>query len=178
MLAESGEKGSNISVFLELRLLADVGIIGSPNAGKSSLLTFLSNASPKVADYPFTTLEPVLGVVEHLSKSFVMVDIPGLIEGAHKGIGLGHDFLKHIDRTRVLLHMVDVSGPDPLQDIDNIKKEIALFDESINNKPSLIAINKIDIEGTQDSAERILRELKGQGINAVAISSNKAKASR
>ena len=99
-----------------------------------------------------------------------MVDIPGLIEGAHKGIGLGHDFLKHIDRTRVLLHMVDVSGPDPLQDIDNIKKEIALFDESINNKPSLIAINKIDIEGTQDSAERILRELKGQGINAVAIS--------
>ena len=170
MLAESGEKGSNISVFLELRLLADVGIIGSPNAGKSSLLTFLSNASPKVADYPFTTLEPVLGVVEHLSKSFVMVDIPGLIEGAHKGIGLGHDFLKHIDRTRVLLHMVDVSGPDPLQDIDNIKKEIALFDESINNKPSLIAINKIDIEGTQDSAERILRELKGQGINAVAIS--------
>ena len=170
LLAESGEKGSNISVFLELRLLADVGIIGSPNAGKSSLLTFLSNASPKVADYPFTTLEPVLGVVEHLSKSFVMVDIPGLIEGAHRGIGLGHDFLKHIDRTRVLLHMVDVSGPDPLQDIDNIKKEIALFDESINNKPSLVAINKIDIEGTQDSAEKILRELKGQGINAVAIS--------
>tara|TARA_A100001037_G_scaffold64619_2_gene56648 strand:- start:17372 stop:18703 length:1332 start_codon:yes stop_codon:yes gene_type:complete len=170
LLAESGERGSNITVFLELRLLADVGIIGSPNAGKSSLLTFLSNASPKVADYPFTTLEPVLGVVEHLSKSFVMVDIPGLIEGAHKGIGLGHDFLKHIERTRVLLHMVDVSGPDPLEDIDKIKEEITLFDERINSKPSLVAINKIDIEGTGEVAQRILSELKRRGINALAIS--------
>ena len=150
LLAESGEKGTNLNVFLELKLLADVGIIGSPNAGKSSLLTFLSNATPKVADYPFTTLEPVLGVVEHLSKSFVMVDIPGLIEGAHKVIGLGHDFLKHIDRTRVLLHMVDVSGPDPIQDMDDIKEEISLFDERINSKPSLVAINKIDIEGTDE----------------------------
>tara|TARA_Y100001936_G_C16021019_1_gene639461 strand:- start:169 stop:1500 length:1332 start_codon:yes stop_codon:yes gene_type:complete len=170
LLAESGERGSNITVFLELRLLADVGIIGSPNAGKSSLLTFLSNASPKVADYPFTTLEPVLGVVEHLSKSFVMVDIPGLIEGAHKGIGLGHDFLKHIERTRVLLHMVDVSGPNPLEDIDKIKEEITLFDERINSKPSLVAINKIDIEGTGEVAQRILSELKRRGINALAIS--------
>ena len=175
LLAESGEKGSNISVFLELRLLADVGIIGSPNAGKSSLLTFLSNASPKGADYPFTTLEPVLGVVEHLSKSFVMFDIPGLIEGAHTGIGLGHDFLKHIDRTRVLLHMVDVSGPDPIQDMDDIKEEISLFDERINSKPSLVAINKIDIEGTDDTADKILSELKERGINAVAISAISGK---
>lgn len=175
LLAESGEHGINLSVFLELRLLADVGIIGSPNAGKSSLLTFLSNASPKVADYPFTTLEPVLGVVEHLSKSFVMVDIPGLIEGAHKGVGLGHDFLKHIDRTRVLLHMVDVSGPDPLQDIDNIKEEISLFDERINSKPSLVAVNKIDIEGTQDSVQKILSELKHRGVDAVAISAISGK---
>lgn len=170
LLAESGEQGINLTVFLELRLLADVGIIGSPNAGKSSLLTFLSNASPKIADYPFTTLEPVLGVVEHLSSSFVMVDIPGLIEGAHKGVGLGHDFLKHIDRTRVLLHMVDVSGSDPLQDIDNIKEEISLFDERINSKPSLVAINKIDIEDTQESVEKILSELKHRGVEAVAIS--------
>ena len=170
LLAESGEKGSNLKVFLELRLLADVGIIGSPNAGKSSLLTFLSNASPKIADYPFTTLEPVLGVVEHLSKSFVMVDISGLIEGAHKGIGLGHDFLKHIKRTRILLHMVDISGPDPLQDIDNIKEEISLFDENINDKPSLVVINKIDIEGTQDSVKKIEIELNQRGIETVAIS--------
>ena len=175
LLAESGEKGTNLNVFLELKLLADVGIIGSPNAGKSSLLTFLSNATPKVADYPFTTLEPVLGVVEHLSKSFVMVDIPGLIEGAHKGIGLGHDFLKHIDRTRVLLHMVDVSGPDPIQDMDDIKEEISLFDERINSKPSLVAINKIDIEGTDDTADKILSELKERGINAVAISAISGK---
>ena len=104
-----------------------------------------------------------------------MADIPGLIEGSHKGIGLGHDFLKHIDRTRVLLHMVDVSGPDPIQDMDDIKEEISLFDERINSKPSLVAINKIDIEGTDDTADKILSELKERGINAVAISAISGK---
>ena len=145
LLAEQGEHGEELHIRLELKLLADVGIIGLPNAGKSSLLASVSAARPKVANYPFTTLEPVLGVVERFHDTFVMVDIPGLIEGASDGIGLGHDFLRHIERTRVLVHVVDGSAVDPIDDLRKINNELAQFNEDLATKPQLIAINKLDI---------------------------------
>ena len=124
---------------LELKLLADVGVIGAPNAGKSCLLAALTSARPRIADYPFTTLEPALGVVEHRKEDFVMVDIPGLIEGAHEGIGLGHDFLRHVERTRVLIHMVDGSLDDPVAQYLQIKEELKLFNEDLARKPQILA---------------------------------------
>ena len=145
LLAEKGEQGESLNLRLELKLLADVGIIGLPNAGKSSLLSVVSAARPKVANYPFTTLEPVLGVVEHRRKTFVMVDIPGIIEGAHDGVGLGHDFLRHVERTRVLVHMIDGSASDPLRDYRQINGELRMFSEELSTKPQVVAINKTDI---------------------------------
>ena len=134
-----------MEVRLELKLLADIGIIGAPNAGKSSLLAALTSARPRIADYPFTTLEPALGVVEHRKEDFVMVDIPGLIEGAHEGVGLGHDFLRHVERTRVLIHMVDGSLGDPVAQYRQINEELTLFNEDLARKPQIVAVNKIDI---------------------------------
>ena len=145
LLAEKGEPGQSLNLRLELKLLADVGIIGLPNAGKSSLLSVVSAARPKVANYPFTTLEPVLGVVEHRRQTFVMVDIPGIIEGAHEGVGLGHDFLRHVERTRVLVHMIDGSADDPLRDYRQINSELKAFNEELASKPQVVAINKMDI---------------------------------
>ncbi len=145
LLAEKGEPGQSLNLRLELKLLADVGIIGLPNAGKSSLLSVVSAARPKVANYPFTTLEPVLGVVEHRRQTFVMVDIPGIIEGAHEGVGLGHDFLRHVERTRVLVHMIDGSAEDPLRDYRQINSELRAFNEELASKPQVVAINKMDI---------------------------------
>ena len=145
LLAEKGEPGESLDLRLELKLLADVGIIGLPNAGKSSLLSVVSAARPKVANYPFTTLEPVLGVVEHRRRTFVMVDIPGIIEGAHDGVGLGHDFLRHVERTRVLVHMIDGSAEDPLRDYRQINSELRMFNEELACKPQVVAINKMDI---------------------------------
>jgi len=146
--AEKGEPGRELTLELELKLLADVGLIGFPNAGKSSLLTRISAARPKVADYPFTTLEPNLGVVDHKSESFVAVDIPGLIEGAHQGIGLGHQFLRHIERTRLLVHIVDLSGlsgRDPYQDYLKINEELRLYNPQLADKEQIIVANKIDL---------------------------------
>ncbi len=146
--AEKGEPGTELALELELKLLADVGLIGFPNAGKSSLLSKISAARPKVADYPFTTLEPNLGVVDHKAESFVAVDIPGLIEGAHQGVGLGHQFLRHIERTRLLVHLVDLSGQsgrDPYQDYLQINEELRLYDPGLANKEQIIAANKIDL---------------------------------
>ena len=158
LLAEKGEQGESLSLRLELKLLADVGIIGLPNAGKSSLLSVVSAAKPKVANYPFTTLEPVLGVVEHRQQTFVMVDIPGIIEGAHEGVGLGHDFLRHVERTRVLVHMIDGSADDPLRDYRQINSELLAFNETLAAKPQVIAVNKMDITEVSEIAS-LLEEM-------------------
>ena len=158
LLAEKGEPGQALALRLELKLLADVGIIGLPNAGKSSLLSAVSAARPKVANYPFTTLEPVLGVVEHRRNTFVMVDIPGIIEGAHEGVGLGHDFLRHVERTRVLLHMIDGSASDPLRDYRQINDELRMFSGALAAKPQVVAVNKTDITEVA-GIEGILEEM-------------------
>ena len=150
LLAEEGEAGETVDLRLELKLLADVGIIGAPNAGKSTLLSAVSGARPKIADYPFTTLEPVLGVVEWRDASFVMVDIPGLIEGAHEGIGLGHEFLRHVERTRVLVHMVDASSEDPLSFHRQINEELRLFNVDLSEKRQIVALNKTDVAGVTE----------------------------
>lgn len=154
--AEKGEPGSELAVELELKLLADVGLIGFPNAGKSTLLSKISAARPKIADYPFTTLEPNLGVAAHKAESFVAVDIPGLIEGAHEGAGLGHRFLKHIERTRLLIHLVDLSGlsgRDPYQDYLKINEELSLYSSQLALKEQIIAANKIDLPESRQALE-------------------------
>ena len=145
VLAQAGERGEELSLRLELKLLADVGIIGAPNAGKSSLLSVVSAARPKVADYPFTTLEPSLGMVERHGETFVMVDIPGLIEGAHQGVGLGHEFLRHVERTRVLVHLVDGSLDDPIAQYRQINTELSQYASDLSHKPQVLAINKLDL---------------------------------
>ena len=144
-LAQAGIMGQERTLRLELKLLADVGIIGAPNAGKSSLISVVSAARPKVADYAFTTLEPSLGVVEHRDETFVMVDIPGLIEGAHTGVGLGHEFLRHVERTRVLIHLVDGSVNDPVGIYRAINQELVQYDRRLARKPQLLVINKLDL---------------------------------
>ena len=170
LLAEEGDPGQELRLRLELKLLADVGIIGAPNAGKSSLLSAVSAARPKVDDYPFTTLEPVLGVVEYENDGFVMVDIPGLIEGAHAGAGLGDEFLRHIERTRILVHVIDGNGPDPVEDYLRIRNELRLFDEALAAKPEIIAFNKLDIPGVDDAFELCKDELAGTAVAVRSIS--------
>lgn len=145
---ERGKLGEEITLILELKILADVGLIGCPNAGKSTLISVMSSAKPKIADYPFTTLSPNLGVVSYDQyHSFLVTDIPGLIEGAHQGIGLGHQFLRHVERTRLLVHLVDVSsgGGDPIHAVKSIFKELELYNELLLNKPNIIAASKMDI---------------------------------
>ena len=144
-LAQSGMPGIERELRLELKLLADVGIIGAPNAGKSSLISAVSAARPKVAGYAFTTLEPSLGVVERRDETFVMVDIPGLIEGAHAGVGLGHEFLRHVERTRVLIHLVDGAQDDPVGVYRQINAELSQYDARLADKPQLLAVNKLDL---------------------------------
>jgi len=170
VIAQAGEQGEELELRLELKMLADVGIIGAPNAGKSSLISYLTSAVPKIADYPFTTLEPVLGVVEHRDKTIVMVDIPGLIEGAHKGIGLGHEFLRHVERTRLLIHMVDGAGEDPGATFRQINDELRLFDENLVEKPQIIAINKADLEEVRILREEILQSLDVGDIEIHVVS--------
>lgn len=145
---QPGEEGEVKDLRLELKLLADVGLVGFPNAGKSTLIARISAARPKIADYPFTTLVPNLGVVGLSDdRSFVVADVPGLIEGAHRGLGLGHQFLRHLERTKVLVHLVDVSGAtgrDPVQDLDTVRRELELFQPTLAAKPQLVAANKLD----------------------------------
>src|SRR6185503_17706775 len=145
---QPGEVGEEFDLHLTLKLLADVGLVGFPNAGKSTLISVVSAAKPKIANYPFTTLTPNLGVVALSGdRSFVVADVPGLIEGAHEGHGLGHQFLRHIERTKVLAHLVDVSGAsgrDPVEDFDTIRDELRRFDERVAAKPEIVVATKID----------------------------------
>jgi len=169
-IAEKGEPGETRTLALELKLLADIGIVGVPNAGKSTLLSVVSNAKPKIADYPFTTLEPNLGVVTYDDRDLVLADIPGLIEGAHTGAGLGHGFLRHIQRTRVLIHLLDGMAEDPLADFHQINTELALFDEALVKKPQIVALNKMDLPDVQERWLEIRDGLVALGYEPMAIS--------
>ncbi len=144
-ISETGQRGESLRLDLDLKLISDVGLVGLPNAGKSTLLAAVSRATPKIADYPFTTLEPNLGVVEAGYDSYVMADIPGLIEGAHTGAGLGLEFLRHVERTRLLIHIVDAAQPDPAHDIDVIDNELRSYAVDLSARPQIIAFNKMDI---------------------------------
>ena len=156
---QPGEPGEVKDLRLELKLLADVGLVGFPNAGKSTLISRISAARPKIADYPFTTLTPNLGVVRlGEDRSFVVADVPGLIEGAHRGLGLGHQFLRHLERTKVLVHLIDVSGAshrDPVQDLDTVRRELELFQPALAAKPQLVAANKLDAVDPADADARV-----------------------
>lgn len=158
-IAERGEKGEEQTLILDLKLIADVGIIGYPNVGKSTLLASASAARPKIADYPFTTLEPILGAVDVGNRAFVLAEIPGLIEGAHRGRGLGHDFLRHAERTKVLIHLIDGTSQTPLSDMKNVNQELALFNPILSQKPQLLAVNKIDLPEVQARLPALKREL-------------------
>jgi GTP-binding protein len=165
-IAEKGEPVTERELRLELRLIADIGIVGVPNAGKSTLLASVSNARPKIAPYPFTTLEPHLGVaILDEESSLVLADIPGLIEGAHIGVGLGHSFLRHIQRTRVLIHLLDGLSDDPLLDYAQINSELALFDPDLGNKPQIVAFNKIDLPDVIDRWPEVKERLIDKGAN-------------
>jgi GTP-binding protein len=144
-IAEKGEPGEERWIELELKLVADVGIIGVPNAGKSTLLSVVSAARPKIADYPFTTVAPNLGVAEVSHRQIVLVDIPGLLEGAHEGVGLGLEFLRHVERCRVLIHLLNGASPDPLGDFDAINQELSLFNPALADKPQIVVLNKLDL---------------------------------
>lgn len=172
-LAENGEPGEERWLRLELKLLADVGLVGFPNVGKSTLISRVSAAKPKIADYHFTTLVPNLGVVElEDGQSFVMADIPGLIEGAHSGAGLGHDFLRHTERTRLILHVLDISGSeerDPLDDFRIIQEELRLYNSELAKRPVLIAANKMDISGAEANLQR-LKEAVGDNYEIFELS--------
>ena len=169
--AEKGEPGGEKRLRLELKLIADIGIVGVPNAGKSTLLSVLTKAKPKIAPYPFTTLEPNLGVANvDEETTVVLADIPGLIEGASHGAGLGHDFLRHVQRTRVLIHILDGLSADPLADFSQINTELALFDPNLAKKPQIVALNKIDQPEVQERWPEIQKELKKRGYAAMKIS--------
>jgi GTP-binding protein len=161
--AQDGTPGEERELVLELKLLADVGIVGYPNAGKSTLISVISRARPKIADYPFTTLVPNLGVVGWRERSFVVADIPGLIEGAHAGAGLGHQFLRHVERCRVLVHLVEGANPEPGRspkaDLDAIDRELALYSTELAKKPQVIAVTKVDVPEARAAGEKLAKLL-------------------
>lgn len=170
-IAEKGAPAQEKDLRLELKLIADVGIVGVPNAGKSTFLASVTNAKPKIANYPFTTLQPNLGVAAlDEETTLVLADIPGLIEGAHKGVGLGHDFLRHIQRTRVLIHLLDGMAEDPLADFAQINTELNLFDPNLAEKPQIVALNKIDLPDVQARWPEIENSLKKQGYEPMTVS--------
>ena len=175
--AQPGQEARELELLLELKLLADVGLVGFPNVGKSTLLTKVSNARPEIANYHFTTINPHLGVVDYEGiEPFVIADIPGLIEGASEGAGLGHEFLRHIERTRVIIHLVDAAsteGRDPVEDIYSINKELQSYNEEIASRPMVIAANKTDCiflsDNEEDPVERLRKEFEPQGIPVFPI---------
>lgn len=170
-VAERGEPGKELWVTLELKLIADVGIVGVPNAGKSTLLSVISQAKPKIANYPFTTLQPNLGVVEVGDyETIVFADIPGLIEGAASGIGLGHDFLRHVERTRVLVHLLDGMAKEPLEDWAMINQELAMYDVELEKRPQLVVLNKMDTPDAIAWEPLIEEQVREKGYDFHAIS--------
>jgi GTP-binding protein len=174
--AQPGEAGQIRHLKLELKLLADVGIIGLPNAGKSTLISVISSASPKIANYPFTTLTPTLGVVEtDWGEPFVVADIPGLIEGAHQGAGLGTQFLRHIERTRILIHLIDAGAIDPQHPCDPLKsvnRELASFNPELTQKPQIVALNKMDLPGAPEAAEAFVAALTSEPVFLISAREN------
>lgn len=181
--AQPGQDGVEAEVKLELKVIADVGLVGFPNAGKSTLISMVTNAKPEIASYPFTTLHPFLGVVDFKDgeSGFVLADIPGLIEGASEGVGLGHEFLRHIERCRILIHMVDAAGTegrDPVDDIYAINKELASYNVDLSKKPQIIAANKTDVilpDADPDPVKRIRDEFEPKGIKVIPISAATSK---
>ncbi len=170
--AENGDPGVYRKIIVELKVLADVGLIGYPSVGKSTLLSVVSNARPKIAEYPFTTLHPQLGMVEIGDESFVLADLPGLIENAHQGFGLGIRFLKHIERCRIFLHVVDLTREDPVDDYHKINHELKMYDEDLLKRPQIVVANKIDIPGHEDKLEALKKVV---GTDLVAISAHQRK---
>jgi len=175
--AQPGEPGQFLKLKLELKLLADLGIIGLPNAGKSTLISVISSATPKIADYPFTTLTPTLGVVQAgWGEPFVVADIPGLIEGAHKGVGLGTRFLRHIERTRVLVHLIDTSTIDPqkpLAEYETINQELANYSPQLTEKPQIVVLNKMDLSGTKEAARAFQTTVKDREVVQISAATHK-----
>jgi GTP-binding protein len=170
-LAERGAPGEGRWLQLELKLLADVGLIGMPNAGKSTLLAAVSAARPKIADYPFTTLQPNLGVVTVNDEyDFVLADLPGLIEGAHAGAGLGHQFLRHVERTRLLIHLLDGAAEDPLRHFDQINQELRLFNPILADRPQIVVLNKMDLPDARDRWPQVKAAVQSRGLPVSAIS--------
>lgn len=172
--SEKGEPGEERWIRLVLKILADAGIIGFPNAGKSSLLSKLTPANPEIAPYPFTTLSPVLGVMRKDDQEAILADVPGLIEGAHKGQGLGLLFLKHIERTRMLIHVIDISDPstseDPIKTYEAIRNELCLYDESLQTKPEIVVLNKTDLLEDENALEKAVSAFRKAGIEPFAVS--------
>ncbi len=172
--AKSGDIGEEYSLILEMKVIADVGLIGFPNVGKSTMLSMVSAAKPKIANYHFTTLVPNLGVVKiEQGKSFVIADIPGLIEGASEGVGLGHEFLRHVERTKLLVHVVDVSeieGRNAIEDFETINKELLRYNELLASRPQIVAANKMDIPGTEEKYASFKAEMENRGYKVFGIS--------
>ncbi len=172
--AENGRPGEEANLVLELKLIAEVGLVGFPSVGKSTILSMVSSAKPKIAEYHFTTLEPNLGMVQiGMDQDFILADIPGLIEGAHDGLGLGINFLKHIERTKFIIHVLDVAGVegrDPIKDFDIINNELAAFNPFLADKQQVVAANKMDLTGAEENFERVKVELESRGYDVFPIS--------
>ena len=169
----SGDKGESFWVWLQLKVIAEIGIIGMPNSGKSSLLSALTSAKPKIANYPFTTINPNLGVVQYGHKEFTLADIPGLIEGAHEGVGLGDKFLRHIERCKSILHLIDITNDKLLENYSKIRKELYKYGNKLVKKREIIVLNKIDMLSTTEAEEKIKNFKKKTKKNILAISALK-----
>ena len=171
MLSQRGERGDYVVLFLELKLLADVGLLARPNAGKSTLISRCSAAKPRIADYPFTTVEPVLGVVTTRGQDFVMMEVPGLLEGAHEGVGLGDQFLRHAERARLYVHVLDGLSEDPVADFHMINRELQEFNPALAHKPQVIAVNKIDVTEVQERRAELAESLRQAALESEVLPS-------